>query len=1400
MLLVCFTSTLTQAQNVNVDVNLDVKHTVGNQSVFDRSKFIAVHADIDDREWDGDNFTSDLRDHFLNGYDVYLGRNTGGVQYHMNNVINEDPNRPGYADPADITSEGTTSKNNYAAKTNIHSYESRNARQIFAPQTHPFWPDGRELTSGWAFSQTDTQSEPFGTASGEFLGRYLRDFFGTGGTTGKQKPMIVEVMNEPLYDLIVRAETPEEPEKVFRFHSTVAKEIRKYNTESNLMIGGYCTAFPNFEVDNFKRWNDRWKLFMDLAGDDMDYWSIHLYDFPAIQGKEKYRKGANMEATLDMMEQYSYMKFGVAKPFLVSEFGAQKHDYLGAYSETGDWMHLKSVSPMMMQFMERSDLVLGLMNFMPIKAEWGTSDVNNVYGHRLLRRANEPTAYTGEWVYTHMVKTYQLWSDVKGTRVDSKSNNPDIMTDVYINGDKVYVILNNLDFTSKTVTLNMAGASNSLQSIKQKHLYRSGDVPVLDESTLSTAPASYTLQPEGTMILEYDYNNNITIDETSNEVKYYATDYLKTIEANTARTFAINGVNTATYGEAVLRVGVSRAHGQSLQPTITFNNTSLTIPSNFRGGPQTDRDGYFGVLEIPVPYNLLQTNNNISISFSEGGGHISTVTMQVFNFSKNIVRNGGANAPSVSFTSPSNNATFAEGADVSVVVDASDDGSISNVKLYLDGTLVRQENIAPYEWGLSSQNDTALENMAAGTYTLRAVAEDNDGQTAETSIQITVGSGTVAVTGVTVTPSTLSLDVGDTGNLTGAVVPSNATDKTMTFGSSDTSVATVTQSGVVTAVASGTATITLTTTDGGHTTSATVTVNGSGSPSVSFTSPSNNATFAEGADVSVVVDASDDGSISNVKLYLDGTLVRQENIAPYEWGLSSQNDTALENMAAGTYTLRAVAEDNDGQTAETSIQITVGSGTVAVTGVTVTPSTLSLDVGDTGNLTGAVVPSNATDKTMTFGSSDTSVATVTQSGVVTAVASGTATITLTTTDGGHTTSATVTVNGSGSPSVSFTSPSNNATFAEGADVSVVVDASDDGSISNVKLYLDGTLVRQENIAPYEWGLSSQNDTALENMAAGTYTLRAVAEDNDGQTAETSIQITVGSGTVAVTGVTVTPSTLSLNVGDTGNLTGAVVPSNATDQTMTFGSSDTSVATVTQSGVVTAVASGTATITLTTTDGSHQTTATVTVSGGSCDVPFTSTGTTISNETETWSTGSIDISCATSVNISLQASGVGPMENADYLNIYYSVDGGANVAILENENDYSAQTLTVNNINGNTLEIIVEGKTSTSDEIYTVNNISVSTGTTAKNALNKSEALNKIDLFPNPAKELLHISTSQEGDYSIHIYNVHGRMVFDKLIKRTGDYSAINIKNLTSGLYIIRIRNVNETKIGRFIKE
>lgn len=96
----------------------------------------------------------------------------------------------------------------------------------------------------------------------------------------------------------------------------------------------------------------------------------------------------------------------------------------------------------------------------------------------------------------------------------------------------------------------------------------------------------------------------------------------------------------------------------------------------------------------------------------------------------------GNNAPSVNFATLGNNNSFDEGQQVNVAVNADDsNGDIVSVSLSIDNNFVRTEKKAPYGWGTK---DAALQNLSPGTYSLTAVAEDNDGLTSQANTTITI--------------------------------------------------------------------------------------------------------------------------------------------------------------------------------------------------------------------------------------------------------------------------------------------------------------------------------------------------------------------------------------------------------------------------------------------------------------------------------------------------------------------------------------------------------------------------------------------------------------------------------------------------------------------------------------
>lgn len=167
-------------------------------------------------------------------------------------------------------------------------------------------------------------------------------------------------------------------------------------------------------------------------------------------------------------------------------------------------------------------------------------------------------------------------------------------------------------------------------------------------------------------------------------------------------------------------------------------------------------------------------------------------------------------------------------------------------------------------------------------------------------------------------------------------------------------------------------------------------------PVTSVTVLPSTANVTVGSDVSFDVDI----------LPVDATYTDVEWSSSDEAKAKHKGNGVFTGVAVGSVTISAITID--GEIVGTAT-LTVAAATVAVTGVTIAPKTASIAVGATQQLTPTVAPSNATNKAVTYSSSDTGKATVNASGLVTGVAAGTSTITVTTTDGSKTDTAVITV-------------------------------------------------------------------------------------------------------------------------------------------------------------------------------------------------------------------------------------------------------------------------------------------------------------------------------------------------------------------------------------------------------
>ena len=237
---------------------------------------------------------------------------------------------------------------------------------------------------------------------------------------------------------------------------------------------------------------------------------------------------------------------------------------------------------------------------------------------------------------------------------------------------------------------------------------------------------------------------------------------------------------------------------------------------------------------------------------------------------------------------------------------------------------------------------------------------------------------------------------GENVTIQAAVTPDNATDASIKWSSSNTSIATV-SGGKVTAVAEGRATITAEANDGSGvkaTCEITVTKATVAVTEVTVSPSSLEMTVGDATNLTAAVKPTDATNTSVSWRSSDPTVVQVD---------STGHVTAVK---AGTATVTATAEDGSGVSGSCSITVkeSAGSSSVPVTGVSLNYNTVSGVVNENISLNADVLPTNATDPSVTWSSSDPSIATVDSTGKVTMRGRGRVTITCTTRDGGHTAS------------------------------------------------------------------------------------------------------------------------------------------------------------------------------------------------------------------------------------------------------------------------------------------------------------------------------------------------------------------------------------------------------------
>jgi hypothetical protein len=590
--------------STNIDVFPKVKRIIGGVSTLDRTKYFNIHSNANDVEAD-----------LYSDYNV----SQSGRQFWS---------------PGSAAIQNTGVFGTYPGPLSGNT-ELREVRRYVATD-HPYkvYEEGLDPI-------------PFADWTVEYFKNYVDVYL---------RPEYYEPMNEPFvhardfyeeldWDPVAEARVKLE---MARFFKHVAQKIHAAPELENMKILGYSAAFPSFEKNDFSIWNQNMKMFMDEAGQDVDVFSTHIYDGINQIGQETRRSGSNMEAILDLIETYSYVKWGIIKPHAITEFGGIEN---GEYNDIMNVQSIRSQNSILFGLLERTDRVEIAIPFTTGKSKWHITEENNYMPYKAVLYKpipiGVPLEQVTDWEYTNRIHFYDLWKDVIGDRILIQSDNKDVLVQAFLDGNKLYVALNNLDDFDQPINLNLNGNLPNILELTIKSLIIHPDAdPDYTIQTSSELLETYGLKKNETVVLEYTFSEAITFDNVIQSERYYSTTYLQPIQANNPINYNFNNINlVGNSGYAMLAMSIGRKHDRSKSPTVIVNGVSIPVPSSWKGYNQTNRDDFFGTIEIPIPIDVIQESNSVSITFEDSNGHLSSLVLNVASYDSSLL---GINSSEVS--------------------------------------------------------------------------------------------------------------------------------------------------------------------------------------------------------------------------------------------------------------------------------------------------------------------------------------------------------------------------------------------------------------------------------------------------------------------------------------------------------------------------------------------------------------------------------------------------------------------------------------------------------------------------------------------------------------------------------------------------------------------------------
>ena len=427
---------------------------------------------------------------------------------------------------------------------------------------------------------------------------------------------------------------------------------------------------------------------------------------------------------------------------------------------------------------------------------------------------------------------------------------------------------------------------------------------------------------------------------------------------------------------------------------------------------------------------------------------------------------------------------------------------------------------------------------------------------------------------------------------------------------------------------------------------------------------------------------------------------------------------------------------------------------IEVTGIDISRETISLIVDDTEQLSATINPANATNKEVKWTSSNEDVATVSETGLVTAKEEGTTTITVLSNNEDFSANSTVTV----SPIPQTITP---VTGIEINLKELSLEVNDEEQLGAMVIPSNAT---NKNIT---WSTSNENIATVSStgvvsaIAEGVVSITAITEDGDFEDISVITIMNLPLGIIPVTSITLDATNLLLDINESKQLMASISPENATNQNVEWSSSNSTIAEVNSTGVVTGINAGTAEITVTVIDS---------------EFSFTSTVIVLNENVELELLGINLISTTTELGIGDQEQMGVEFIPADVINQNVIWDT-TNVSVA-NVDETGLVTILGDGVA--TISVTTEDGSFSDSRLLTI----------------ASENIEGIIVYPNPTSSEIIVNSGINS--SLQIYDELGRVIMTREI--TTENEEINLDSFAKGIYFAQIIVDSEIYIKRIIRE